>query len=126
MLRTYLVRYRGALIAVVVLQFVQTRRTLYLPGLNADIIDKGIATGDTGYIWRVGGVMLGVTLVQIMFAIGAVYYGSRTAMGFGRDVRSDLFHQVTGVLGPGGRPRSARRRSSPASPTTCSRCRCWC
>ena len=96
MLRTYLVRYRGALIAVVVLQFMQTLCTLILPGLNADIIDKGIATGDTGYIWRVGAIMLGVTLIQIMFAIGAVYYGSRTAMAFGRDVRSDLFHQVTG------------------------------
>jgi ATP-binding cassette subfamily B multidrug efflux pump len=95
-LRTYLVRYRGALIAVVVLQFMQTLCTLILPGLNADIIDKGIATGDTGYIWRVGAIMLGVTLIQIMFAIGAVYYGSRTAMAFGRDVRSDLFHQVTG------------------------------
>ncbi|MET0326233.1 MAG: ABC transporter ATP-binding protein [Ilumatobacteraceae bacterium] len=95
-LRTYLVRYRGALIAVVALQFMQTLCTLILPGLNADIIDKGIATGDTGYIWRVGAIMLGVTLVQIMFAIGAVYYGSRTAMAFGRDVRSDLFHQVTG------------------------------
>ncbi|MET0458913.1 MAG: ABC transporter transmembrane domain-containing protein, partial [Ilumatobacteraceae bacterium] len=95
-LRTYLVRYRGALIAVVLLQLMQTLCTLILPGLNADIIDKGIATGDTGYIWRVGAIMLGITLVQIMFAIGAVYYGSRTAMAFGRDVRSDLFHQVTG------------------------------
>ena len=82
-------------IAVVAAAVRADDRHAVLPGLNADIIDKGIATGDTGYIWRVGVVMLGVTLVQVVFAIGAVYYGSRTAMGFGRDVRSDLFHQVT-------------------------------
>jgi ATP-binding cassette subfamily B protein len=94
-LRTYLAAYRGPLAAVVVLQFAQTVATLYLPTLNADIIDKGIATGDTGYIWRVGALMLAVTLVQVGFSIGAVFYGSRTAMAFGRDVRGDLFHRVT-------------------------------
>jgi ATP-binding cassette subfamily B protein len=96
LLRTYLVRYRTALLAVVALQFVQTMATLYLPSLNADIIDKGIATGDTDYIWSHGGLMLAVTLVQVVFAIAAVRYSARAAMGFGRDVRSGLFHQVTG------------------------------
>src|SRR5690349_18984589 len=95
LLRTYLRRYRRLLVAVVALQTVQTIAVLYLPHLNADIIDKGIATGDTGYIWRIGALMLLVTLVQVAFAIGAVYYGARTAMGFGRDVRRDLFHRVT-------------------------------
>jgi ATP-binding cassette subfamily B multidrug efflux pump len=94
-LRTYLARYRRALTAVVVLQLVQTMATLYLPTLNADIIDNGILAGDTGYIWRVGALMLAVTLVQVGFSIAAVYFGSRTAMGFGRDVRNDLFHHVT-------------------------------
>ncbi len=79
-----------------VLQFLQTIATLILPTLNAKIIDNGIATGDNAYILRVGGLMLAITVVQICFAIGAVYYGSRASMGFGRDVRSDLFHSVTG------------------------------
>jgi ATP-binding cassette subfamily B protein len=74
----------------------QTIATLILPTLNAKIIDNGIATGDNAYIVRVGAVMLVITLVQICFALGAVYYGSRASMGFGRDVRSDLFHSVTG------------------------------
>jgi ATP-binding cassette subfamily B protein len=96
LLRTYLLRYRSLLVAVVVLHFGQTIASLYLPRLNADIIDKGIVTGDTGYIWRTGSFMLGVTLVQITLAIGATYFGSRVAMGFGRDVRGGLFHRVTG------------------------------
>ncbi len=95
LLRTYLLRYRGLLLIVLGLTFVQTMGTLFLPSLNADIIDKGIATGNTGYIWRTGGIMLVVTLVQVVFAIAAVYYGSQAAMAFGRDVRSALFHQVT-------------------------------
>jgi ATP-binding cassette subfamily B protein len=96
LLRTYLLRYRNLLVAVVVLHFGQTMASLYLPALNADIVDKGIVPGDTGYIWRTGSLMLAVTLVQITLAIGATYFGSRIAMGFGRDVRGGLFHQVTG------------------------------
>ncbi len=88
--------YRRPLLAVAGLTFIQTMATLLLPALNADIIDKGIATGDTAYIWRLGGLMLVITLVQVLFAIGAVYYGARVAMAFGRDVRGALFHQVTG------------------------------
>jgi ATP-binding cassette, subfamily B, multidrug efflux pump len=95
LLRTYLDKYRGVLILVVIFQLAQTIATLYLPSLNASIIDKGVATGDTGYIWSTGLLMLGITLLQVCFAVAAVYYGSRAAMGFGRDVRSGLFHQVT-------------------------------
>ncbi|MGZ4682974.1 MAG: ABC transporter ATP-binding protein [Acidimicrobiales bacterium] len=96
LLRTYLLRYRTWLFAIVALQFVQTMASLFLPTLNADLIDNGIAKGDTAYIWEVGAVMLAVTLVQVVFAVGATFYGSKTAMGFGRDVRDGLFHQVTG------------------------------
>ncbi len=95
LLRSHLRQYRLTLAAVVVLQFVQTMAALYLPSLNANIIDKGIATGDHAYIWSTGTLMLFVTVVQVGFAIAAVYYGSRAAMGFGRDVRSSLFHRVT-------------------------------
>src|SRR6476620_1953016 len=95
LLRNFLRRYRWVLVAVCVFQFLQTLCTLYLPTLNASIIDKGIIGGDNAYIWRTGLLMLGITLVQIVFAITAVYYGSRASMGFGRAVRSSLFHTVT-------------------------------
>ena len=95
LLRTYLRNYKPQLIAVVVLQAAQTIAALYLPSLNADIIDKGVARGDTGYIWSTGGLMLLITLVQILCAATAVYFGAKAAMGFGRDVRSGIFHQVS-------------------------------
>src|SRR4051794_36546430 len=95
LLRTYLLRYRKLLTIVVALTFVQVMCTLLLPSLNADIIDKGVVTGNTDYIWRTGGVMLAVTVVQVIFAVAAVFYGARVAMAFGRDVRSALFHRVT-------------------------------
>ncbi len=95
LLRTYLRPHRNTLIIVGLLQLVQTIASLSLPSLNAHIIDRGVARGDTGYIWRVGGLMLAISLAQVAFSIWAVYYGSRAAMGFGRDVRRDLFHQVT-------------------------------
>jgi ATP-binding cassette subfamily B protein len=96
LLLTHLRPYRRTLAVIVVLQTVQTMATLTLPTLNADIIDKGIALGDTDYIWRMGAVMLAVTFVQVVFAIGATYFSARVAMAFGRDVRRDLFHAVTG------------------------------
>ncbi|MEU8205509.1 ABC transporter ATP-binding protein [Streptosporangium sp. NPDC049046] len=96
LLRTYLRPYSWALTAVVVLQLVGTIALLYLPSLNADIIDRGVATGDTGYILSAGGWMLLVSLVQIACSIAAVYYGSLTATGFGRDVRAAVFHRVGG------------------------------
>jgi ATP-binding cassette subfamily B protein len=79
---------------VVVLQFIGTMGALYLPSLNADIIDNGVVTGDTGYILRIGVLMLGVAFVQIACSVGAVWFGARTAMGFGRDVRASIFHRV--------------------------------
>ncbi|HET7326429.1 MAG TPA: ABC transporter ATP-binding protein [Nocardioidaceae bacterium] len=94
LLKSHLAPYRRPLLVVVVLQFAATMAALFLPSLNADIIDNGIATGDTGYIIRIGLVMLGVALVQISCTIGAVYVGARTAMSFGRDVRAALFHRV--------------------------------
>ena len=83
------------LVAVVVFQFAQSMASLYLPRLTADIIDNGVAKGDTGYVLRVGALMLGATLVQIVFAIAAVYFGSKAAMAFGRDVRGGIFHRVS-------------------------------
>ncbi|MFI7680702.1 ABC transporter ATP-binding protein [Actinophytocola sp. NPDC049390] len=94
LLVTYLRPYRRELTAVLVLQLIGTVASLYLPSLNADIIDFGVALGDTGYIVETGGWMLAVTLVQILCSIGAVWYGARVAMAFGRDVRSGIFHRV--------------------------------
>jgi ATP-binding cassette, subfamily B, multidrug efflux pump len=94
LLRTYLRPYRRPLLIVVALQLVSTLASLYLPSLNADIIDKGIAEGDTGYILRTGGWMLAVTALQIICSVAAVYFGARTAMSFGRDVRRSIFHHV--------------------------------
>ncbi|WP_027343536.1 ABC transporter ATP-binding protein [Hamadaea tsunoensis] len=94
LLRAHLRPYRGDITLVVLLQFVQTLATLYLPTLNADIIDKGVVTGDTGYILRIGGYMLAITLLQITCSIGAVYFGARTAMAVGRDLRGSIFHRV--------------------------------
>jgi ATP-binding cassette subfamily B protein len=79
---------------VVLLQLVQTLAGLYLPTLNADIIDNGVVKGDTAYIVRVGVVMIVVSLVQIVCSIGAVYFGARTAMALGRDMRSAIFKRV--------------------------------
>ena len=94
LLREHLRPYVRPLALVVLLQFVGTMAALYLPSLNADIIDKGVATGDTGYITHTGAVMLAVSLVQIVCSGCAVYVGARTAMGFGRDLRAALFRRV--------------------------------
>jgi len=94
LLRRHLRPYGRPLAAVVALQLVGTMASLYLPSLNADIIDNGIARGDTAYIMSTGGWMLAVTLLQVACSVAAVYFGARTGMGFGRDVRSALFHRV--------------------------------
>ncbi|WP_064442997.1 ABC transporter ATP-binding protein [Rhodococcus sp. YH3-3] len=94
LLRTYLTPYRGELTGVVVLQFISTMAALYLPSLNADIIDNGVTKGDTGYILSTGGMMLMVTLTQILCSVGAVFFGARVAMGVGRDLRASVLHQV--------------------------------
>ena len=87
--------YAGYIVTVVVLQLITTLATLYLPDLNAKIIDNGVARADIPYIWRVGGVMLVVALVQVIAAVVAVYFASRTAMGVGRDVRRAVFRHVS-------------------------------
>ncbi|HEX6353145.1 ABC transporter ATP-binding protein [Actinophytocola sp.] len=94
LLFAYLRPYRRELAIVLVLQLVGTIASLYLPSLNADIIDFGVAQGDNGYIVRAGGWMLAVSLLQIVCSVVAVRYGARVAMAFGRDVRSGIFHQV--------------------------------
>jgi ATP-binding cassette subfamily B multidrug efflux pump len=94
LLRDYLRPYRRDLSLVVVLQLVQTLATLYLPTLNADIIDNGVISGNIGYIMRTGGFMLAVTLAQIICSVGAVYFGARTAMALGSDVRQAVFTKV--------------------------------
>ncbi|MFJ9771928.1 ABC transporter ATP-binding protein [Kitasatospora sp. NPDC101157] len=94
LLRAYLRPYSRPITMLVILQLVSTLAALYLPTLNADIIDKGVVKGDTGYILRLGAVMIGVTLVQALCSIGAVYFGARTAMAFGRDVRAAVFERV--------------------------------
>ncbi|WP_122816308.1 ABC transporter ATP-binding protein [Nocardioides pantholopis] len=94
LLRTHLAPYRTWLVAVVVLQGLGVIAALTLPSLNADIIDNGVAAGDTGYIWRVGAVMLAVSAVQLLCSVGAAWYGGRAAMSLGRDLRAALFHRV--------------------------------
>ena len=94
LLRAHLRPYRKGITAVVALQLVQTLATLYLPTLNADIIDNGVITGDTQYIMHTGGIMLAVSVVQIGCAIGAVYFAAKTAMALGRDVRHGVFSRV--------------------------------
>ena len=93
-LRTHLRPYKREMAIVVVLQLIATIASLYLPSLNADIIDNGVVTGDTDYIIRIGVLMLGVSLLQIVCTIIAVYFGARTAMSFGRDLRSAIFRRV--------------------------------
>jgi ATP-binding cassette subfamily B protein len=94
LLRAFLRPYQRPIALLVLLQFVQTCATLYLPTLNADIIDRGVVEGDTGYILSYGAVMIGVSLAQVVCNIGAVYHGSRTASALGRDVRAAVFDRV--------------------------------
>jgi ATP-binding cassette, subfamily B, multidrug efflux pump len=96
LLRQYARPYRGLLTVVATLQMISTVASLYLPTVNAAIIDDGVATGDLRTIVKLGGVMLAVTALQVLCAVGAVYFGSRAGMGFGRDLRSAIFHHVTG------------------------------
>ncbi|BCW46932.1 ABC transporter ATP-binding protein [Arthrobacter sp. StoSoilB5] len=90
----FLKPHQRLLIAVVVFQLAQSIASLYLPTLNADIIDNGVATGDTDYILRMGGLMLLITLLQIACAVVAVYFGAKAAMGMGRDLRDAIFGRV--------------------------------
>jgi ATP-binding cassette subfamily B protein len=94
LLRSHLRPYKKPIALLVLLQFVQTCATLYLPTLNADIIDNGVVRGDTGYILAFGALMIGISLVQVVCNIGAVYYGARTAAAVGRDIRAAVFDRV--------------------------------
>ncbi|MEV6674670.1 ABC transporter ATP-binding protein [Streptomyces sp. NPDC051162] len=94
LLRIHLPPYGKPIAVILLLQLVQTLATLYLPSLNADVINKGVVAGDTAYILRVGGVMLAVSALQIACSLVAVYLGARVAMGFGRDVRESVFDRV--------------------------------
>ncbi|MEV7418405.1 ABC transporter ATP-binding protein [Streptomyces sp. NPDC089919] len=94
LLRTHLGPYRKPIALLVLLQLLQTSATLYLPTLNADIIDNGVIEGDTGYILGFGSLMLGISLVQLACNVGAVYFGARTAAALGRDVRAAVFDRV--------------------------------
>ncbi|WP_108999287.1 ABC transporter ATP-binding protein [Streptomyces rishiriensis] len=94
LLRTYLRPYRKPISLLVLLQLLQTCATLYLPTLNAHIIDNGVVKGDTGYILSFGGVMIAVSLAQVVCNIGAVYFGARTASALGRDIRGAVFDRV--------------------------------
>ncbi|GAA0191845.1 ABC transporter ATP-binding protein [Glutamicibacter creatinolyticus] len=87
--------YAGWIVAVFILQLATTMATLFLPSLNAKIIDVGVVNTDIDYIWRTGGIMLVVAFVQVITAIGAVYFGAKTAMSLGRDIRQAVFEQVS-------------------------------
>ncbi len=94
LLFAYLRPYKKPITLLVLLQFLQTCATLYLPTLNADIIDNGVVQGDTSYILSFGALMIGVSLAQVVCNICAVYYSARTASAVGRDIRADVFDQV--------------------------------
>ncbi|MCX4484444.1 MULTISPECIES: ABC transporter ATP-binding protein [Streptomyces] len=94
LLRAHLGPYKKPIVLLVFLQLLQTCATLYLPSLNADIIDNGVVAGDTGYILEFGGFMIAVSVVQVLCNVGAVYYGARTASALGRDVRAAVFDRV--------------------------------
>lgn len=96
LLRRHLRPYTGLLLCVLVLQFAQVMASLYLPTLNADIIDKGVATGDTGYIWRMGAFMLVVSVGQGVCSVAATYLAARSSMSMGRDLRGEVFERVSG------------------------------
>lgn len=94
LLARYLRPYVPQLVAVILLQLTQVTASLFLPSLNASIIDNGVSKGDTGYIWRMGAVMLGISLLQIAGQVGATYFGAKTAMSFGRDLRQAIFDRA--------------------------------
>jgi ATP-binding cassette subfamily B protein len=98
-LRTFLAPYSRLISMVLVMSLIGTMASLYLPSLNAAIIDEGVAKGDTGLIWRTGGLMLAVSVVYVLCSVVSVYYGAKTAMGFGRDLRGAIFARVLAFSG---------------------------
>lgn len=113
------------IVFVVVLQLAATIAALFLPSLNAQIIDQGVAKGDTDFIWSTGMTMIIVCLVQVVTAVTAIFFGARTGMGVGRDLRRAIYSKVDelSTLEVG---KFGSATSSPATPTTSSRSRCWC
>ena len=91
----YLTPYRWLLAGVLVFQLLSALASLYLPSLNADIIDDGVSKGDTEYIWSTGMFMLAISLAQIVAAIIATYFAAKAAMRVGRDIRNDVFDKVS-------------------------------
>ncbi|WP_104087326.1 ABC transporter ATP-binding protein [Arthrobacter sp. GMC3] len=89
--------YWAWIVAVLVLQLISTIAALYLPSLNAQIIDQGIAKGDTDFIWSTGVTMVMVCFVQVVSAIGGIYFGARTAMAIGRDLRREVYYRVNAL-----------------------------
>lgn len=120
----FLKPYWKQVVLVMVLVLLQAIANLYLPDLNANIINDGVAKGDTGFIMAEGTRMLVVALLLGVVSIISVYWGARTAMAFGRDLRHEVFHKVQS-FSLAELNTLARRRSSRAPPTTSSRCRCW-
>ncbi len=96
LLRTYLPRVAPVLAGLLAFQVGQSVATLYLPRVTAEIIDRGVIPGDRGAIWRIGAMMMGVTVVQAACLVTGVYFAARASMGVGREIRGDLFHRVTG------------------------------
>jgi ATP-binding cassette subfamily B multidrug efflux pump len=94
LVRTRLAPYKGPIAAIVTLQLIGTLAMLYLPSINAEIIDKGVVTGDTDFIVERGALMLAISLAQALCSVVAVWFAARTAMGFGRDVRAQIFERV--------------------------------
>ncbi|QEO14993.1 ABC transporter ATP-binding protein [Agromyces intestinalis] len=104
----YLKPYWLLLVGVLVFQFLSALASLYLPSLNADIVDKGVSQGDTAFIWSTGSFMLAISLGQILCSIIATYFAAKAAMRLGRDIRNDVFERVSGfserevsTFGPG-------------------------
>ncbi|MGO4590720.1 ABC transporter ATP-binding protein [Paenarthrobacter sp. 2TAF44] len=95
LIRRYSKPYLPQIVAVLIFQLASTIATLYLPSLNAKIIDEGVSRGDTDFIWRTGALMLAVALAQVLTAVAAVYFGARTAMAIGRDLRRSVYRQVS-------------------------------
>ncbi len=95
LLKSHLAPHRRAIVLVLILQAGQTTTGLLLPGLNATLIDDGVLLGDQSVIWRMGGIMLLVSFIQVVLLTVAVWYGSEVAMAFGRDIRRDVFDRIT-------------------------------
>jgi ATP-binding cassette, subfamily B, multidrug efflux pump len=96
LLRTHLLPYRGQIVLIVIAQFIATMASLYLPSLNGQIIDQGVAKGDTAFILSHGAIMLVVSLVQIIASVAATYFAAKVAMGMGRDIRGNVLGTVVG------------------------------